>query len=436
MKNEHLHPADQLVLMMNRVYKNGLTSTSGGNLSICDENGNIWITPSGIDKGTLRREDIMCVKPDGTRIGIHTPSMELPFHSSVYKIRSDIKCVFHAHPPALLTFSIARIIPDINLLPQVERLCGNITIAPYAIPGSVQLGKNISAQFKKGYDVVVMENHGVCIGAPDIFTAYRIFETLEYFCRIELNAMRLGKLTAPSAAETKLFGTRSAASISAFAKKAVAVKQHIPSSEECAVRRDIVTFVQRCYEQKLFSSTQGTFSAKLSDGSFIITPYGKDRAYLEERDLVYVSSKGKPESGKTPDDKVNLFADIYATHKDVAAITAALPPYTMGFAVSDAPFDPRTIPESYINLLDTKTISLADLYSSTKKVAALFTARTPALLIKNDSIVTVGKNMTNAYDRLEVAEFTANSILATKTLGKLVNMSAKEIDDIDKAFHV
>ena len=52
MNFELLHPADQLVLMMNRIYKGGMTTTSGGNLSILDENGDIWITPSGIDKGT------------------------------------------------------------------------------------------------------------------------------------------------------------------------------------------------------------------------------------------------------------------------------------------------------------------------------------------------------------------------------------------------
>jgi ribulose-5-phosphate 4-epimerase/fuculose-1-phosphate aldolase len=30
-----------------------MTTTSGGNLSIRDENGDMWITPSGIDKGML-----------------------------------------------------------------------------------------------------------------------------------------------------------------------------------------------------------------------------------------------------------------------------------------------------------------------------------------------------------------------------------------------
>ena len=51
MRFELLHPADQLVMIMNRIYYYGMTTTSGGNLSIKDDNGDIWITPSGIDKG-------------------------------------------------------------------------------------------------------------------------------------------------------------------------------------------------------------------------------------------------------------------------------------------------------------------------------------------------------------------------------------------------
>ena len=42
MRFELLHPADQLVMIMNRIYYYGMTTTSGGNLSIMDEDGNIW----------------------------------------------------------------------------------------------------------------------------------------------------------------------------------------------------------------------------------------------------------------------------------------------------------------------------------------------------------------------------------------------------------
>lgn len=55
MNIQYIHPADQIVMFMQRIYDKRLTTMSGGNLSIRDPEGNIWITPAGIDKGTLIR---------------------------------------------------------------------------------------------------------------------------------------------------------------------------------------------------------------------------------------------------------------------------------------------------------------------------------------------------------------------------------------------
>ena len=168
MNIQYIHPADQLVMFMQRIYDKGLTTMSGGNLSIMDNDGNIWITPAGVDKGTLTRRDIICVKPDGTVIGPHKPSSELPFHISVYKMRPDLHAVLHAHPPALVAFSIVRRLPDLDLIPTVRRVCPEVRIATYAVPGSDELGENVGRVFAENCDIAILENHGVCVGAPDM----------------------------------------------------------------------------------------------------------------------------------------------------------------------------------------------------------------------------------------------------------------------------
>ena len=125
MKFNLLHPADQLVMIMQRIYQYGMTTTSGGNLSIRDDNGDVWITPSGIDKGSLTRDDMCRVTPDGQVYGPHRPSVELPFHLDIYKRRSDLSAILHAHPPTMVAFSLARRIPDIRLIPDVLQVCGD-----------------------------------------------------------------------------------------------------------------------------------------------------------------------------------------------------------------------------------------------------------------------------------------------------------------------
>ncbi|HEC44262.1 MAG TPA: class II aldolase/adducin family protein, partial [Bacteroides sp.] len=39
------HPRDQITEVIRRIYTAGLTTTSGGNISILDDDGDIWVTP-------------------------------------------------------------------------------------------------------------------------------------------------------------------------------------------------------------------------------------------------------------------------------------------------------------------------------------------------------------------------------------------------------
>ena len=63
MNFELLHPRDQIVATMERIYGHDMTTTSGGNISVRDENGDIWMTPARVDKGALRSRDIVRITP-------------------------------------------------------------------------------------------------------------------------------------------------------------------------------------------------------------------------------------------------------------------------------------------------------------------------------------------------------------------------------------
>lgn len=426
MRFELLHPADQLVMMMNRIYYRGMTTTSGGNLSIRDDNGDMWITPSGIDKGMLTRDDIMRVKADGTIEGRHRPSVEYPFHLSVFRRRPDIGAVLHAHSPGLVAFSIARKLPDVNLIPTVRKICGDLAIATYAVPGSALLGENIARKFDEGYSVVLLENHGVVIGAKDIFQAFMAFETIESSALLEINAKKIGQ-------PRPLSGERIAATDVKNRVELPEFEPGIHSSEENAARRDLVKLIRRSYDQGLFTSTQGTYSVRLPDGSFLITPYGKDRAYLEVEDIVLIKD-GQREAGKIPSRSVPLHAEIYRQHPDVKSVLVAHPPNIMAFAVTNAVFDPRTIPESYILLRQIAKVPFGVSFLDPALVARALSIKTPAVICENDCVIVTGSSLLNAFDRLEVAEFTAKSILASTAIGDIVHISDREIHDINVAF--
>ncbi len=428
MNFKYIHPADQLVMFMQRIYDKGLTTTSGGNLSIIDSDGNIWITPAGVDKGTLTRRDIICVHPDGTTVGPHRPSSELPFHASVYKMRPDLKAVLHAHPPALVAFSIIRKVPNLDLIPTIRSVCEDARIAVYDVPGSNALGNRVGQVFAQGCDIAILENHGVCIGAPDMFTAFQRFETLNYAADLQIQATKIGTIKSLTAEASRKAITNHHTKMDDFIPR-------IQSSEELSARRDMITLIRRSYKMGLFTATHGTYSVRLSDGSFLITPFGIDRAYLEEDDLVRVKADMK-EEGKIPSRAVLFHSKVYENNPEIRAILQAHPLYSMAFAVTDAKFDSRTIPESYILLRDVKKIPYEKIYDAPDETAKEFGPACPALMIEDECVIVTGDSLLQAFDRLEVMEATAHSIINSVDIGKIIHITDGEIEDLKEAFNL
>lgn len=424
-----MHPAEQLALIIGRIYRSGMTTTSGGNLSMMDANGDMWITPSAIDKGSLTPEDIMCVKSDGTIIGRHRPSSEYPFHKALYKMRPGLKSVIHAHPPGLVTFSIVHQIPDTSIIPQMRSICGPVGFAPYDVPGSEALGEKIAAEFASNpeYKAVIMENHGVVLMGEDIADAYQRFESLELCARTILNANALGS---PNYLTDE--------QLSEAARNLQTQCEHFQDvtypSDELDVRKEIVRIVRRACDQNLMCSSYGTVSRRWRGNDFLITPSGVQRWDMEENDIVQIKD-GKAEAGKVPSHATALHYEIYRRNPNVNAIIMTQTPNLMGFCTTDVQFDVRTIPESWIFLQDVPKFPFGSQYERHDEVAEVFRKR-PCAMIANDCVIVASDSLINAFDRLEVAEFSAHSLTLASRIGTLHPITDPEIEDLRVAFHV
>lgn len=424
-----MHPAEQICIIISRIYRGGMTTTSGGNLSIMDDNGDMWITPSGIDKGSLKPSDIMCVKADGTVIGPHKPSSEYPFHRALYRMRPKMRSVIHAHPAGLVTFSIVHQIPNTSILPQVHAVCGPIGFAPYDVPGSEALGEKIAEEFRKHpeYKAVIMENHGVVLAGEDIADAYQRFETLELCARTIINAKTLGDPIYLTDEQLNFHESRLPNDFQHFMNVT-------HPSEERAIRTEICRMVRRACDQKLMSSSYGTVSMRWKDNDFLITPTGVQRWDIDEEDIVQIKD-GMAEAGKLPSHSAALHYEIYRRNPKVNAIVLTQCPSLMGFCTTDSKFDVRTIPESWIFLQDVPKFEFGSQYTKPAEVAEVFKNR-PCAMLANDSVVVASDSLINAFDRLEVAEFAAKSLILAKPVGDLHPITDKEVEDLRVAFHV
>ncbi|MGE4587523.1 MAG: class II aldolase/adducin family protein [Mangrovibacterium sp.] len=421
-----MHPRDQILMVIDRIYKRGMTTTSGGNISIIDENETIWITPSGVDKGNLKARDIMCVTKEGKIIGPHKPSSEYPFHKAIFEMRPDLKAVIHAHPPALVSFSIARTIPDTNVIPQAKYVCGPIGYATYELPGSEELGKVIGKEFAKDFKAVIMENHGTVLGGSDLSDAFQRFETLELCARTIINAKTIGECRRLSDEQIDAFEDQIPRLLPEF-------EPGMHSSDEREIRAEITRIVRRACQQGMMISSYGTVSRRWRENDFLITPTNRSRWDIFPEDIVLIKDR-KREKGKLPSRATWLHQEIYRKNPNINSIILTQSPYLMAYGVTGKKFDVRTIPESWIFLQDVPNMPFGSHFKNRSEIVDTINQNTPVVIVENDSVVVTGDKLLQTFDRLEVAEFSAKSLVMASSVGKLVPIGEKEIEELRKKF--
>jgi L-fuculose-phosphate aldolase len=410
---------------MERIYGYRMTTTSGGNLSIREDNGDVWITPARIDKGSLRREDIVRVHPDGSVDGDRLPSSELPFHLEIHRRRPDLHGIVHAHPVALVAFSLAHQVPDTRLFHQAWNVCGQPGFAPYRLPGSQALGDSVAGTFEQGYNCVILENHGVVTAAESFHQAFQRFETLEFTAKTIIKARLLGDVRYLNSQELEQPRKR-------FNQFNTFTAECVTSAEK-EIRRTLAAFIRRAYRQRLFISTQGSFSARLESATFLITPYQCDRASIDGHELVLVSN-GLAGEGKTPSRAARSHAAIYERHPEIGAVINAYPVNATAFSVTDTPLDTRTIPESYVVVRSPARLPYGIHFQDREAIARSISTEQPAAVLQNDGVLVTGRTILEAFDRLEVIESTAEAIINCRAIGPMAPMGDEVVRELDAAF--
>jgi L-fuculose-phosphate aldolase len=419
-------PPEQLAEVMTRIYDLHLTTPSGGNISMLDDDGVLWVTPSQLDKGKLGPEDMIRIFPDGTFKGPHKPTMEYRFHLEIYRSRPDIRAIAHAHPPGLVAFSMVRNKFTFDHIPSLLNNIHLVGLCSYALPGSSLLGQNIRTAFEGGCHAAFMENHGIITTGQNLQEAFYRIESMEALASVYIDSLRTGEISNLSEEDRKL--------MKEYRNDIIPDLQgHHVTKHEQEIRNDLVEIVKRAYERKLVTSVSGGFSVRIDERGFVTIPEGVDARYLVPDDLVYISGK-KHETGKTPSQFTALHDEIFRKHGFVRSVSSAHPVSVMAFALTGTEIDTRTIPESFIMLNRIPLVPFRQRFQNTEEIAGLITPGIPALLVRNDCITVTGTSPFQVFDRLEVAEFTARSILNAKPVGPVKLLGDRDIDDLAKAF--
>jgi L-fuculose-phosphate aldolase len=175
----------------------------------------------------------------------------------------------------------------------------------------------------------------------------------------------------------------------------------------------------------------GSVSTRWQDNDFLITPENVSKWDIGIADIVQVR-KGKREAGKLPASSFNLHQEIYEKQPGVNAIIITQAPYLTAFAISGTEFNVRTIPETWIYLQDVQMAAFGNPLSKQKAITSMISMQTPVVLMQNEGVMVAGGKLLQAFDYLEVAEFSAKSLVLSTSLGEMIPISDDQVNELGK----
>lgn len=182
---------DELIKYGALAGQKNLTPGVSGNLS-ARYGENIVITTSGSANGYLKKDDFVVIDFAGNVIeGNKKPSSEKMLHVEFYKIREDVNYIVHVHSPYLSSFASSGKALDEPIMAENVFYFGQIPLAEYGMPSSMDLVKK-TAKYFKDYDAVLMANHGFIVGGKSIEEAYLKLELAESYAQVVFNTKMLG----------------------------------------------------------------------------------------------------------------------------------------------------------------------------------------------------------------------------------------------------
>jgi len=200
---------------------------------------------------------------------------------------------------------------------------------------------------------------------------------------------------------------------------------------------NLIDICHRLYENGFVTATDGNVSVRLENGNFLTTRTSVNKGMVTSDDLVEVDSNGKSLTPNLqPSTEIGMHLFIYAHRPDIQAVVHAHPTYATGFAVVRQALDHCIFPEVIVGL---GAVPLAEYATpSTPEVAhslSPYVQNADAILLANHGVVTYGKDLWDAYFKMEKVEHAAHITFIARMLGGEKILSPTDIEKLRAISH-
>lgn len=199
------------------------------------------------------------------------------------------------------------------------------------------------------------------------------------------------------------------------------------------VKAVICEIGRRMYARSYVAANDGNISIKTDENKIWTTPTGVSKGFMTPDMLVQMDMKGNVLSGTyKPSSEVRMHLRVYEENPEVRAVVHAHPPAATAFAIAGIDLDQAISPEAIVNLGKVAVAPYAT--PGTQEVPdsiAPYCKDYHAVLLANHGALTWGRNMTEAYFRMESLEHYALMYMyASRLIGHTNELSRDQVSEL------
>lgn len=197
-------------------------------------------------------------------------------------------------------------------------------------------------------------------------------------------------------------------------------------------REDLVRVCRMVYEKGWVAMNDGNVSTRLDEDRILCTPTAISKRVVEQDDLIVCDMAGNKLEGRGgPTSEIEMHITVYSLRPDVYSVLHAHPPVATGFAVAGRALDKALLPEVIIQL---GAVPLAAYglpgTSALSEGMRRFIPHYDALLLENHGCTSYGRDVSEAFFRMEMVEHFARITLVAEMLGGARPLAREEVEKL------
>lgn len=206
----------------------------------------------------------------------------------------------------------------------------------------------------------------------------------------------------------------------------------IPYAGDSEAREQIVRTGREMASQGFVVANEGNLSVRTSPDTAWLTPSGAAKGKLEEAMLIKMDLEGNVLVGnRAPSSETRLHLRVYQENPDLRAVVHCHPVYATSMGIAGIPLDAPIMAEPMLMIGPVPvaryaTPGSADLAAS----VAPFCREYNGALMSNHGAIAWGRNMEEAFYRMEVMETYAKLMLISRLLGQCRPLSEGQMQEL------